>query len=149
MECRYTEKAADGKKFKQAVNKTPIGAVLNCTFGVLKVYIILLDHFADFLHFTVIIYRIFGRRIIELPLKWGILLRPCLKNGEICKNHDSSKVSKSQKRSIQFVISCGDSSEPFNLLEKAFNQMTLFVKHPIAAHGFFVLAFGGMVYSLS
>ena len=43
------------------------------------------------------------------------------------QNSDSGNVNESEKRRIQFVISGGDSAKPFELLEEAFNQMTLFI----------------------
>ena len=43
------------------------------------------------------------------------------------QNSDSGNVNASEKRRIQFVISGGDPTKPFELLEEAFNQMALFI----------------------
>ncbi len=36
-------------------------------------------------------------------------------------------INEGEKRRIQFVISGGDPTKPFKLLEEAFNQMALFI----------------------
>ena len=43
------------------------------------------------------------------------------------QNRNGGNVNESEKRRIQFVISGGDPAKPFELLEEAFNQMTLFI----------------------
>ena len=40
-------------------------------------------------------------------------------------------MDEGEERSIQFVITCEDSSEALEFLEKAFNQMTFFIRVPI------------------
>ena len=47
------------------------------------------------------------------------------------QNSDGGEVNKSEERSIQLVIPCGDPAKPFELLEEALNQMALFIEPPI------------------
>ena len=43
------------------------------------------------------------------------------------QNSDGSQVNKGEKRSIQLVISGGNSAKLFELLEEALNQMAFFI----------------------
>ncbi|MEY8403979.1 hypothetical protein AALA54_11695 [Oscillospiraceae bacterium 44-34] len=43
------------------------------------------------------------------------------------QNSDGSQVNKGEKRSVQLVISGGNSAKPFELLEEALKQMALFI----------------------
>ncbi len=47
------------------------------------------------------------------------------------QDRDSSKINKSQKGVIRFVIACCHTPNPFDFLEEAFDQMALLVKPPI------------------
>ena len=58
------------------------------------------------------------------------MLVPVWKIGKVelnQQNSDSGNVNEGEKRSIQFVISGGDSAKPFELLEETFSQMPFFV----------------------
>ena len=43
------------------------------------------------------------------------------------QNEDRGQVNKGEERSVQLVISGGNSAKPFEFLEEAFNQMAFFI----------------------
>ena len=51
------------------------------------------------------------------------------------QNDNSSNVNEGQEGSVVFVIASKYPAKPFELLEKAFNQMALLVGVPVHGHG--------------
>ena len=51
-------------------------------------------------------------------------------------------MNEGEEGNIRFIITCEDSSEPLEFLEKAFNQMTFFIGVPIHRAWLADIAFG-------
>ena len=47
------------------------------------------------------------------------------------QNSNRGQVDESKKRNIQLVISGGNSTKPFELLEEALDQMAFFIQPPV------------------